>query len=123
MYRSGDFFLKKCSKLPGYSPCYSSYSLKSVREYPKIAVCGTNYPNVDGGYRLVEVVFQHYGEPVSGTLTFCRVSESTPEVQNVRQTAQVGGLLQHVSTVVLRYGNPSSGVDVEVCETQVICSY
>lgn len=71
----------------------------------------------------MEVVFQHYGEPVSGTLTFCRVSESTPEVQNVRQTAQVGGLLQHVSTVVLRYGNPSSGVDVEVCETQVICSY
>lgn len=63
VYRSGDFFLKKCSKLPGYPPCYSSYSLKSVREYPKIAVCGTNYPDVDGGYRLVEDGFQHYGEP------------------------------------------------------------
>lgn len=41
------------------------------------------------------------GNQRSGTLAFCRVCESTPEVQNVRQIAQVGGvLLQHVSTVV-----------------------
>lgn len=30
------------------------------------------------------------GNQRSGTLTFCRVSESTTEVQNVRQIAQVG---------------------------------
>lgn len=74
-----------------------------------------------GWWKMVSSIM---GNQRSGTLTFCRVSESTLGVQNVRQTAQVGGvLLQHVSTVVLRYGNPSSGVDVEVCETQVICSY
>lgn len=32
------------------------------------------------------------GNQRSGTLAFYRVCESTPEVQNVRQTAQVGEL-------------------------------
>lgn len=43
---------------------------------------------VDTGCR--EVVFQHYGEPASGTLPYGRVSENTPEVQNVGQVVLVG---------------------------------
>lgn len=39
-----------------------------------------------------KMVFSIMGNQRSGTLTFCSVSESTPEVQNVRQTTQVGEL-------------------------------
>lgn len=36
-----------------------------------------------------EVVFQYYGEPASGTLPYGRVSQNTPEVQNVGQVVLV----------------------------------
>lgn len=76
---SGVVFHKKCSKVPGYPPCYSSYSLKSVREYPKIAVCGTNYPDVDGGYRLLwRFMLQSWGTR-GGTLPFAECVRVPPK--------------------------------------------